>query len=246
MVNRLLCRPAAGSAAPRQRLFCFPYAGAGPGIFRTWFGRLPGDVDLIAVRMPGRESRFAEAPYTDWANLIDDAAAALRPLLDLPFLLFGHSFGGMLAYEIARTLQTSGAPLPEALIVSGCRCPHVRPRAVAPYDSPSERLWQWVSNMDGTPAAVLEDKEIRTLIEPALRADLKLAYTWSSGSRVVDVPIVTFGGVHDRIVLRGEIEGWRNYTVRPYRHVEFPGGHFFVHTVEPEVVATIASLCCAA
>src|SRR5450631_2601228 len=107
MVSKWIFRPAADSPAPRRRLFCFPYAGSGPSIFRSWIGRLPGDADLIALRMPGRESRFAEAPYTDWPRLIEETAAALMPLLDVPYVFFGHSFGGMLAYETACRFQTS-------------------------------------------------------------------------------------------------------------------------------------------
>lgn len=243
MVSKWLFRPAVESPAPRRRLFCFPYAGSGPSIFRSWIGRLPGDVDLLALRIPGRESRFAETPCTDWARLIEETTAALLPLLDVPYVLFGHSFGGMLAYETARRFHTSGAPLPEALIVSGCRCPRVRARARAPYDSPSDVFWQWVDDMAGTPAAVLESQEIRTIVEPALRADLQLANSWGGGApHVFDLPIITFGGVDDPVVMRDEIEGWRDYTAQRYRHIDFAGSHFFVHTVEPEVVATISSV----
>src|SRR6185437_15242868 len=62
-------QPAAPPGSARMRLVCFPYAGAGPSVFRTWGSRLPTGVELVALRLPGRESRFTETPYTDWPTL---------------------------------------------------------------------------------------------------------------------------------------------------------------------------------
>jgi medium-chain acyl-[acyl-carrier-protein] hydrolase len=245
-MNQWLYRSSDTRVTPRLRLFCFPYAGGWPSVFRPWVARLPADVELAAVRMPGRESRFAEEPYTDWSALTRDVAEALRPLLDVPFVLFGHSFGGMLAYEIARKLNRWESAQLKALIVSGCRCPLVRPASRAPYDAPTNALWTWLAEIDGTPAAILESPQLRALIEPTLRADLKLADDWTGAAEIVDLPIVSFGGANDRIVPRKDIEGWGNFTAQRYRHVEFAGGHFFIHSLEAEVVAEISMLCQAA
>jgi medium-chain acyl-[acyl-carrier-protein] hydrolase len=245
-VSRWWYRPKGTLAGPRLRLFCFPYAGGWASVFRSWAARLPSDVELVAVRMPGRESRLREEHYTDWSTLTKDLAEALRPLFDVPFVLFGHSFGGMLAYEIVRTLNGQGTVNRRALIVSGCRCPLLRPAQRAPYDAPSDALWTWLREIDGTPAEVLNDSQLRALIEPTLRADLRLADVWRGAAEVVDLPIVSFGGAKDRIVPRHQIEGWCRFTARTYRHVEFAAGHFFVHTLEPEVVAEISRLCQAA
>jgi len=245
-MSRWWYRPGVPVLNPRLRLFCLPYAGGSPSVFRTWVQRLPADVELVAIRLPGRESRFAEEPYTDWSTLTHDVAEALRPLLDVPFVLFGHSFGGMVGYEIARALTGQGTANLEALIVSGCRSPLVRPEHRAPYDAPSEALWAWLGEIDGTPAEVLENPQLRAMTEPTLRADLKLADAWSGAADIVDLPIVSFGGAKDPIVPRQQIEGWRNFTARAYRHVEFAGGHFFIQTLEAEVVAEISTLCQAA
>jgi medium-chain acyl-[acyl-carrier-protein] hydrolase len=245
-MSRWWYRPKSVTNAPRLRLFCFPYAGGWPGVFRPWAARLPSDVELVAVRMPGRESRFAEQPYTDWSTLTNDAAEALQPLLDVPAVFFGHSFGGMLAYEIACVLSAQDTLNLEALIVSGCRCPRVQPEHRAPYDAPSDALWSWLGEIDGTPAEVLANPQLRALIEPTLRTDLELADAWSGAANVIDLPIVSFGGSQDRIVPRRQIDGWRNFSTGTYRHVEFAGGHFFIHSLEAEVVAEISQLCRAA
>jgi len=59
-------------AAPRLRLIALPYAGAGPSVFRQWAETLPADVELCAVQLPGRETRFNERGYVRMADLIAD------------------------------------------------------------------------------------------------------------------------------------------------------------------------------
>jgi hypothetical protein len=42
---------------PRFRLFCFPYAGGGAGMFRDWSSEMPPTMEVGAIRLPGRERR---------------------------------------------------------------------------------------------------------------------------------------------------------------------------------------------
>ena len=77
---------------PSLRLFCFPYAGAGTSIFRTWRERLPSDIEICAIQLPGREKRIREPLIKDLSSLLDKLVPALLPYLDRPFAFFGHSF----------------------------------------------------------------------------------------------------------------------------------------------------------
>jgi surfactin synthase thioesterase subunit len=43
---------------PRVRLFCFHYVGGGASIFQSWLHKLPSDIEVYAVQLPGRETRF--------------------------------------------------------------------------------------------------------------------------------------------------------------------------------------------
>lgn len=241
-----LYRPAVVPDA-RTRLFCFPYAGGGPAVFRNWTARLAPDVDLVGIRIPGRESRLRESPYSDWGCLVDDVVAELTPLFHLPFVLYGHSFGAMLAYEVARRLRSTRTTMPRMLILAACRSPDAPPRIPAPWDCASEVFWEWVVSLHGNVSTVVEDAVLRAAVEPAFRADLRLANIWRNAPSVVlDLPIVTFGGEADHIVSRADIAGWAAYTSRAFRHVEFAGGHFFLHTSELHVIDAVSDLCRAA
>src|SRR5262249_15064603 len=109
-------RPAAS-----VRLICFPSAGGGPAMFRPLARALPADIELLAVCLPGRESRLREPPAGHLVGLAGQLARELADTVDGPYLMFGHSMGAMLAYEVCRWLQrTGGSPLPGAVTVSAC------------------------------------------------------------------------------------------------------------------------------
>src|SRR5213592_2035686 len=86
----------------RLRLFCVPYAGGSSRVFQSWAAGLPPAVELCAVELPGRGTRLHEPPLTEFAALINALAEAVRPYLDKPYALFGHSFGALLSFELAR------------------------------------------------------------------------------------------------------------------------------------------------
>src|SRR4051812_47735453 len=109
----------------RLRLWCLPFAGGGGAIWHPWVQHLGGDVEIVAFRLPGRENRLAEEPITDREKL---TAALVREIASHhgpPFALLGHSLGGLLAFDIVRALAASAGTLPQALIVSGVRAPHL-------------------------------------------------------------------------------------------------------------------------
>ena len=107
----------------RLRLFCFPYAGAGASIFRTWSDGLPADVEVCPVQIPGRGTRLMETPFTQLAPMVEALAQTIGPLLDKPFAFFGHSLGALVGFELARQLRRQSGVQPVRLFVSADRAP---------------------------------------------------------------------------------------------------------------------------
>ena len=85
----------------RVRLFCFPHAGAGASAYRQWSALAGPEIEICPVQLPGRENRLRETPYTQIGSLVDALLPALRAACDVPFALFGHSMGAMVAAEVA-------------------------------------------------------------------------------------------------------------------------------------------------
>ena len=126
--------PGAAAAAEAEegsvlRLLAVPWAGAGASAYAGWAAHLGPEVELWAVRPPGREGRTeaeAEEAGADLRALAAAAAAALAPLpAEKPYALFGHGTGAWVAFALLRALVATGAPPPLAFFASNFPSPFV-------------------------------------------------------------------------------------------------------------------------
>jgi medium-chain acyl-[acyl-carrier-protein] hydrolase len=159
------------------------------------------------------------------------AAAALLPYADVPFAFFGHSMGGLIAFELARHLRDQGGPHPRHLFISGGRAPQIADDSPHTYDLPEAEFIEEVARLNGTPREVLENEELMRLLTPLLRSDFSVCQTYEYvPGPPLDCPISVYGGVRDLEVTREHLEGWREQTVAGVTLRMFPGDHFFIHS----------------
>jgi medium-chain acyl-[acyl-carrier-protein] hydrolase len=223
----------------RLRLFCFPYAGGSAQAFRPWLKVAPTGIAICPVHLPGRERRFRDQRYTRLAPLAMELCAELRPYLDQPFAFFGHSMGAVIAFEIARMLEREAAG-PAYLFVSGRKSPACPPDDELIHMLPDDRFVARLRELDGTPEEVLQHPEILELMLPVLRADFAMCETYSYGEgQVLSCPISAFGGTGDTHVTRDELIAWHAQTSGAFSLRLFPGGHFFLHDVQADVLRAV-------
>ena len=213
----------------RLRLFCFPYAGAGAVIFRTWSDDLPGDVEVCPVQLPGRGTRLMEPPFTQLPPLVEALAEALVPLLDKPFAFFGHSLGALVSFELARRLRSQYGVHPARLFVSASRAPQVPHRGPPAHTLPEKDFLAELQRLNGTPSELLEHEELMEIMLPLLRADFAVYETYVYSTELpLNCPISAFGGLQDRNVNNSDLEAWRAQTSGSFSLRMFPGDHFFL------------------
>ncbi|MGA2857951.1 MAG: thioesterase II family protein [Candidatus Sulfotelmatobacter sp.] len=225
----------------RLRLFCFPYAGTGASIFRTWKDGLPTDVEVCPVQFPGRGTRLMETPFTQLAPLVQALAQGLFPLLNKPFAFFGHSLGALVAFELARQLRRKSGVQPVRLFVSADRAPQILHRDRPIHAMPEKEFLVELRRLNGIPGKVLEEAELMQTMLPVLRADLAVRETYVySTEPPLNCPISTFGGLQDRRVSRGDLEAWREQTSVSFSLRMFPGDHFFWRTTQPLLLQVLS------
>ena len=198
----------------RLRVLAIPQAGMGAWAFHSW--SLPETVELLPVELPGRNSRMLEPKGQSMRQLVTALVDALSNTLnELPFVVFGHSLGAWMAYEVCVELQKRRGPQPVGLVVSGARAPQladpkndadrVQPRMA---ELPSAAFWahferRYGNNPDLAHVAVKEH------VEPLLKADFRLFETYQPRLAVLPYAVVACAAVGDDRVLDSQLEAWR-------------------------------------
>lgn len=221
------------------RLFCIPHAGGSGYAYRDWMPHLPESVELLGVRLPGRGSRQREPAYVRMEPLVSALGAAILEHVDKPFALFGHSMGALIAFELSARLAQRGL-LPLHLFVSGTRPPHFSRNEPELHRLPPESFLEELRHLNGTPLEILEDESMMSGLLPVLRADFELVETYPARARpAVYCPITALGGTEDQLVSEQQLQEWSLYTRLAFRCRLFPGDHFFINSLESEVLALI-------
>jgi surfactin synthase thioesterase subunit/glycosyltransferase involved in cell wall biosynthesis len=222
------------------RLFCFPHAGGGTLIYRSWRDRLKEVASVAPVCLPGRENRLNESAFEGMTALVEALAAEIRPHLATPFAFFGHSMGGVIAFELTRALRRSSAPLPKMLIVSGVRAPQFRENHTPAPDPSDGEFVDELRRLEGLPFELFEHPEALRVLMPSLKADARLyrRYVYHP-EPPLDLPIAAYCGGTDPNVRPEHVEAWRKQTTSGFESREFEGGHFYLQTHRDEFLAEI-------
>jgi pyochelin biosynthetic protein PchC len=240
-------------ADPRLRLVCFPHAGGAASAFHGWAARLPADIELLAVRYPGRQDRIAEPCATHMDQLAGPVAAALATMTGVPLALFGHSMGAAAAYEVTRRLEASangGAAAGDAaaaaapvvrLFASGRSAPRLG-RGEPPRRPGDEGLIDEIHRLGGFDPEIFDSPGMRELIMPAIRGDYEILDSYGTDpDGTVRAPIVAYVGSADPDISAEDAQAWSHSTVDSFRLRVFDGDHFYLVPGEAELVADIVS-----
>ncbi|MGW4826623.1 thioesterase II family protein [Amycolatopsis japonica] len=214
-------------------LFCVPHAGGGGTSFTSWRRALPKWIGVRPVQLPGRENRIAEPASFDPAEL----ARAVLDHVDRPYTLYGHSMGGVLAYQVTAELANTARP-PMKLYLGGSHPPHVGSSWLSRWLSLSDdELIDEIAGLGGTPQPVLEHPRSRRRLIRTLRQDL----TWLRANQtrytgpVVSVPTVAIAGSRDPIAGSEIMTRWSELVGDRFTTYVVQGGHFFHLTALTEL-----------
>jgi surfactin synthase thioesterase subunit len=220
-------------------LLCLPHAGAGASFFLPWNDLAGPGLSVQPVQLPGREELIDEEPYRDVASAIRGIDAELPPLPER-VALFGHSFGAVLAFELARTLEARGDITVEHVFVSGSPGPSATrvPRASGLDD---DEFLDRVQEFAGYRHPAFDIPELREVILPTLRADVLAHEEYRPPSPApIRAPITCLRGSDDHLVSADDAAAWHASTSSGFELVTFPGGHMYLLEQADVVCKTIA------
>jgi medium-chain acyl-[acyl-carrier-protein] hydrolase len=232
------------STPPQARLFCLTYAGGGASVYRLWQQDVPNHVEVVAIQLPGREGRLREKPFSSIGPLIEALAPELGPRVDLPYAIFGHSMGSLVAFELTRALRRRGLTLPRHLFVSARRAPHVPLADVPLHTLPDSAFVEAINRRyGGIPDAILAEPELLELFIPIMRADMAVLESYAySEEPPLPVPITVFCGEGDKEIAVAALDAWGRHTSAAFDVRTFSGGHFYLNAHRQALTRAITDI----
>lgn len=238
---RTLTRGAAAQAAEID-LCCFPPAGGGPLTFAAWTKLMPPETMLRAAAYPlTEEDEKAPNAKRSIQQIAFDLADQL-PRASGERVFLGHSMGALVAFELIRELHRRGEREPELLAVAGHAAPEMPPRHSPWHRLPSDQLWDRVAELGGTRQEVLADQDLRSALEPRMRADFAACETYEfRPGRPLHCDVLAFAGDRDSEAPPDSVEAWRNHTLGSFYSTVYPAGHFFINTHAEHIIETLTA-----
>ncbi|RAH69942.1 uncharacterized protein BO66DRAFT_438646 [Aspergillus aculeatinus CBS 121060] len=223
-----------------KRVVCFHSMGIGASLFTPFLVDCPPGLDLVAVQLPGRETR-AHEELPSFSSAVASIVAEIQSWEQPPDVLWGHSFGGIIAFEVLRALRRKGVPLP-SLMITGT----IAPQLIGVW----KRRELLMSSLSGDSSADYLLAVTRYVDEPDFvigilemlhhDAPLLLDYEYQEESEL-GVPIVAFSGRQDDIAYREELAHWgaqsKNFTLR-----EVDGDHWFLRRNKDVLLQALVEL----
>ncbi|WP_169314026.1 thioesterase II family protein [Streptomyces piniterrae] len=229
---------------PRTRLVCFAHSGGGASFFRDWAPGLPDDCELWAIQYPGREDRLHEPFLPDMGALATAITGQLVRHQDLPMVLFGHSMGASVAYEVARRMAFRAPGTVRHLIVSGRMAPHrqpVIPEGEMTHLRSDQEIVDRLTALGGSRSDVLDDPDLRAFVLPAVRNDYRLIESYHARpGPLLPIDITALTGDADDGVRPEDVRAWEQSGSGDFAFRSFPGGHFYLIPRRTDVTEEIS------
>ncbi|MEZ4427153.1 MAG: AMP-binding protein [Nannocystaceae bacterium] len=197
---------------PAARVVCFPHAGGLAVDFEPLARGLQASAQVLALELPrgSAQLELVTAARACAAQLAADPRGA-------PLVLLGHSFGSVVAWEVAVALERLGVS-PALVVVSAAPPPQdVHGLTVKILEAPLD------------PAA---SAEFRTMADRAassrlfaVKDDLALLKRYSWTKATLSCPMLLASGADDGLVPAATMTGWAERTTGPCERASFPGGH---------------------
>ncbi|PLN77506.1 fatty acid synthase S-acetyltransferase [Aspergillus taichungensis] len=225
------------------RLLCIHSMGAAATLFASFLSSPPDGLDPIAMQLPGRASRSDEPPASSIPEVVSGLLNDMENVVGYPAIIWGHSFGGIIAFETIRALRRHGKPLPR-LLVTGTIAPSLisvwqRRDILVEVVREDINPDYWMSV-----ARYVDDVEYLRSIMPLMRQDgpLLLKYQFTEEAPL-NIPITAFTARQDDLVYAEEISAWGKET-KDFRLIEVDGDHWFLYRNRVLLRETLAAMAC--
>lgn len=227
----------------KVKLFCIPYAGGSSSIYLSWKKYFKEEIEIYPVELAGRGKRFDEKPYTNMEDILNDIYNSIKDdINDGEYMIFGHSMGALLAYELIHMINENGDNKPKHAFFSGKGAQHIPVLKESIYKLSDHEFMKKVYSLGGTSKELLDTKELLEIFIGVLKADYEAIdkYEYHDRRYKFEFPISILNGIEDKLT-KDCISEWSIHTEKECNIYNFPGGHFFINNNIKEISEIIKS-----
>lgn len=210
-------------------LFCIPFAGGNKFTFYPLKDKLPNDIDLKPLELPGHGERLNEQPLLTIEDMVDDLTDQIIKEKPEQYIILGYSLGAILAYEIYFRLHKSHHILPSHMILCACE-----PIGYAKHNNINNmsdfEFKKFIKDKGDTPKEVLNHEELWEIVEPALKNDFLAIDNYHNSyekKKKMNTTLSIFVGENDTIA-NHTLYKWSNLTSEHVEYKFFQGSHLFI------------------
>jgi surfactin synthase thioesterase subunit len=220
-----------------ETLFIFPHAGGSAAAYKPFARAFSMVAKRIAVQYPGRAGGHDVPDLASISALADDIYPLLRPkITGSRVAFFGHSMGGLLAFDIARRLEHDGDSL-VALFVSASPAPGHGGYEQLHRGSDHELL-EMVATMTGTDSRFVGGQFGATVLKTLRNYGAITSYSCPPGT-TVSCPVYAYAAADDTAVSYDSMRAWSGFTTADHALRTVAGDHFFITDQVTEIVTDI-------
>ena len=215
----------------QKQMVMFPFGGGSGYSYSALVNEIDEDVEIIVINPPGHFFNGGKAlesiPAMVYLYLTE-----LRRFLKDNTLFFGHSIGGIVAYELCKALEKENRMQIKKIIISSVNPPHLTMEDVDLLsEMDSDTLVQKCAELGGMPQLFKEDPELLEFFIAGLRADLKALENYDPPKvrdvKKINIPASVLYSDRDYIVDAAKVREWERY-LDCSAFIPFSGDHFYL------------------
>lgn len=220
------------------QLIALPYAA---GSLRSYYSfNQVKAIELVKYELPGRGFRQSYK--------LSNLSIILKEVMEVidftrPYILFGHSMGAYIAYEICSYIEDKELPLPNKVILSAQIPPNNKKNTNTWQYLPKNEVINYLKKLGGTPDEILDNQELMELFSEVLNQDFAFlgSYFKSGWTEKVKSNLEIWYGEDDEFIDEKGITAWDQYTYGKCKYVKFQGNHFFIQQLfeQPERLSSL-------
>lgn len=146
------------------------------------------------------------------ADMALQIATEVNELENIPISIFGHSMGGIIAFELAKAIETHTNRKLNKIFVSGCRAPSTELKYKIGHLNKEDFLKE-IIKFGGVDPTYQENPELLNFFLPILKEDIRLCESYQhQPPSPVNSPIIVLWGTEDNLLYEEQVRAWTQHS----------------------------------